>query len=143
MNESGTRFRIVVVEDNPCDVDLLRLALEEQGIHCELTVLEDGGEALAMARQRGKYAGFSTPDLMLLDLSLPKNDGPEILEALRANPAFADLTVAVLSSSSSPRDRARLQGFRVSRFITKPADLDEYLKIGAIIKQLLDLEPRK
>jgi CheY-like chemotaxis protein len=135
--DAEDRFHILVVEDNASDVDLLRLALEKEGIKYELTVIDDGGEALDLVRQRGKYSHAARPDLMLLDLSLPKNDGAEILEALRANPAFAGLKVAVLSSSSSPRDRARLERFGISRFVTKPADLDEYLKIGEIVRQLL------
>ena len=92
----------MVVEDNASDVDLLKLAMKNEGLECKLTVVEDGGDALDLVRQRGKYGGVPPPDLMLLDLSLPKNDGPEILEALRANPVFADLKVAMLSSSSSP-----------------------------------------
>ncbi len=141
MNEYKlSHFHIVVVEDNASDVDLLKLAIKNEGLECKLTVVEDGGDALDLVRQRGKYAGVPPPDLMLLDLSLPKNDGPEILEALRANPVFADLKVAVLSSSSSPRDRARLDQFHISRFVTKPADLDEYLRIGGIVRQLLTQE---
>lgn len=131
--------RVLLVEDNPGDVDLLRLAFSNANLECDLTVLDDGAEALAFARQRGKYAAAPAPDLAILDLNIPKNDGLEILEALRANPAFAELPVAVLSSSSSPRERSAVERFHIRRFITKPSDLEEFMNIGLIVKELLGL----
>src|ERR1700722_6747250 len=104
---------ILLVEDNPGDVDLLRLAFNSAELDCELTVLDDGGEALAFVRQEGKYAAVLMPDLAILDLNIPKNDGLEILEAMRENPTFAELPVAVLSSSSSPRERATMERFHI------------------------------
>ena len=100
------RARILVIEDNPADVELLRWALEDAGLDCELTVIDDGRDALDFVLQRGKHAASSPPDLAILDWNLPKNDGLEILEGLRGNHAFDGVPVAVLSSSSSPRDRA-------------------------------------
>jgi CheY-like chemotaxis protein len=129
--------RILLVEDNPGDVELLRLALKKAELECELTVLDDGDEALSLVRQQGQYAAARVPDLVVLDLNVPKYDGAEILEALRANPAFAEVKVAVLSSSSSPRERANLEKFHISRYITKPLDLDEFLRIGEVLKALL------
>jgi CheY-like chemotaxis protein len=130
-------FHIFVVEDNPGDVQLLQIALKAANVSCELTVVADGGEAIAFVQQRGQYANVATPDLAVLDLNLPKNDGLEILEAMRASEVFAKVPVAVLSSSSSPRDLASLERFHVERFIVKPPDLDEYLQIGLILKELL------
>lgn len=135
---SGTsKARILLVEDNSGDVELLRLAIKKAELECELTVLDDGAEALALVRQQGKYVGTPAPDLAVLDLNVPKYDGVEILEAMRANPAFVDVRVAVLSSSSSPRERANIAKYRVSRYITKPLDLDEFLAIGKILRELL------
>ena len=134
---SGRKIHIFVVEDNPGDVHLLRMALRAAKLNCELTVVEDGREALDFVQRRGKYENTSVPDLALLDLNLPKNDGIEILEAMRANPALAGVPVAILSSSSSPHDQARVARFHISRFIAKPPDLDQYLEIGVIIRQLL------
>jgi CheY-like chemotaxis protein len=131
------RVQILVVEDNAADVELLRRAFEDADLDCELTVIDDGGEAMAFAQQRGKYAGAAAPDLAVLDLNLPKNDGLEIVEAMRANRAFAEVPVAVLTSSSSPRDRAKMEAFGIGRYISKPPDLDEYLRIGSILKQFL------
>ena len=133
----GTRkSHILVVEDNPADVGLLRLALKAAQVECDLTVLEDGAEALAFVRHRQNPGDF-VPHLIVLDLNLPKNGGLEVLEAIRANPAFSGMAVAILSSSSSPRERARIEEFGVDRFITKPLDLDGFLGIGAILKTLL------
>jgi len=129
--------RVLVIEDNPADVELLRWALENAQVECDLVVIEDGGEALAFIQERGKHAGRETPDLTILDLNLPKYDGLELLEAMRSNPTFADVPVAVLSSSSSPRDRAKMEALHIGRYITKPPDLDEYLQIGYVVKQLL------
>jgi len=131
------KTQVLVVEDNPADVELLRWALDSAAVECELTVIEDGGEALAFVQQRGKYLGSTAPDLAILDLNMPKYDGMEILEAMRASQVFASVPVAVLSSSSSPRDRARMEAFNIGRYITKPPDLDEYLRIGLIVKELL------
>lgn len=128
---------ILLVEDNPGDVDLLRLAFETAELDCELTVLDDGGEALALVRQEGKYAEIPPPDLAILDLNVPKNDGLEILEAMRSNETYADVAVAVLSSSSSPRERAAMERFHIRRFIRKPSDLEEFMQIGSIVKELL------
>jgi CheY-like chemotaxis protein len=125
--------QIFVVEDNPGDVMLLKMALEDAEVDCELTVVSDGGEALAYVQQLGTQA----PDLVLLDLNLPKNDGIEILSVLRRNPSFLEVPVVILTSSSSPREMARIEGLQITRYLTKPLDFDEYLKIGVILKNLL------
>src|ERR1700726_3759497 len=87
---------ILLVEDNPGDVQLLRLALKKAEVDCELSVVDDGAEALELVRQHGKYAAFPAPDLLVLDLNIPKYDGVEILAAMRANPAWAHVRVAIL-----------------------------------------------
>jgi CheY-like chemotaxis protein len=130
-------IRVVVIEDNPADVGLLKMALDNADMHCELTVIADGAEAIAFSQQRGKYAGTPPPELIVLDLNLPKYDGPEILEAMRMNRAFDDVPVAVLTSSSSPHDRAKTEAFHISQYISKPPDLDEYLQLGVLLRDLL------
>jgi DNA-binding response OmpR family regulator len=132
------KTRILVVEDNPGDVALLRWALEAANVEFELTVIDDGREALMLAQQRGKYAGAEAPDLAILDLNLPRNDGIEILQAMRASQPFADVTVAILSSSTSPRERARLDALRIGRYIAKPADLEEFRQIGYVVRDLIE-----
>ena len=128
---------VLLVEDNPGDVELLRLALKTAGFECDLTVLDDGGEAIAMVKGQGKYADVAPPDLAILDLNVPKNDGIEIIESMRASEVYRDTQVVVLSSSSSPRDYARLERFHIARYITKPPDLDEFLNIGSQLKSLV------
>jgi DNA-binding response OmpR family regulator len=132
------KAHVLVVEDNPGDVELLRWAFGRAKIDCELIVIDDGAEAMAFVQQSGKYANAVAPDLAILDLNLPKYDGLEILGGMRANLAFASVPVAVLSSSSSPRDRARMEVFRIARYITKPPDLEEFLRIGEVVKELLE-----
>jgi len=80
---------------------------------------------------------FAAPDLAIVDLNLPKHSGLEIIEQMRANPKFSKMPVVVLSSSPAQRDRARMEGFRVSRYIVKPADLEEFMRIGWQIRELL------
>jgi CheY-like chemotaxis protein len=133
----GLKPEILVVEDNPGDVTLLKIALENAGVDCELTVMGDGGEALAYVQQLGAKSCPVAPDLVLLDLNLPKNDGIEILNILRRNPSFTEVPVVILTSSCSPRELARIEGLQITRHITKPLDFDEYLKIGFILKDLL------
>lgn len=131
---NGHRYRILVVEDNPNDVELLRMALEEADLDCDLTVIEDGGDALEFVRGR---AAAEAPDLAILDLNLPRRDGVEVLNGMRSNPALSEVPVAVLSSSALPRERARVEALHVRRYIQKPSDLDEFLKIGRAVRELL------
>ena len=131
------KVRILLVEDNPGDVELLRLALRTAKVNCDVIVIKDGREALDFVQQLGKYAHQEPPDLAVLDLNLPKNDGFEVLEAMRANNAFSGVPVAIVSSSSAPQELARMQRLAVDRFIPKPPDLDQYLQIGTALKELL------
>jgi CheY-like chemotaxis protein len=131
------KVRIVLVDDNPGDVRLLRLALKDADMNCELTVVDDGAEALEFVRQQGKYADRPTPDLAVLDWNLPKNGGLEILEAISENRAFTGVPVAILSSGLPPHDLAKIQ-FNLARYITKPSTLEEFLKIGLSLKALVE-----
>lgn len=131
------KVHILLIEDNPGDVALIRMALRNAGLDCDLTVIDEGGEAMAFVQQQGKYGASRAPDLAILDLNLPKNDGLEILAAMRGNQPFVEVPVAILSSSSWPRDRTKLEVFNIARYITKPPDLDEFMRIGLILKELL------
>jgi two-component system response regulator len=135
-NNAVAKARILVIEDNPGDVELIRMALELAGIDFELQVIDEGEGAMAyVQQQRNSVDGL--PDLVLLDLNLPKHSGLEILEAIRRNQAFAAVPVTVLSSSSSRRDRAKIEDFQIAMYITKPPDLEEFLKIGPTLKNML------
>jgi CheY-like chemotaxis protein len=136
---SETRpIRLLVAEDNAADVYLLKVALEEKGVAFTMDVLSDGAEA--MARVAAPLEA-EPPDLVLLDLNLPKHDGREILAAMRANPGFRDVPVAVLTSSESPRDRTDAQRLGATIYLRKPSDLDEFLRLGDVIRRLVSGEP--
>ena len=137
------RSRILVIEDNPADVELLRRALRYAGLDCELAVIDDGVDALTFVRQSGTLSGGPVPDLAIVDLNLPKHGGLEIVAAMRANPLFSELAVVILTSSSAPRDRAVLERFQIARYMVKPPDLDEFLKIGSELKQILAAHDRR
>jgi CheY-like chemotaxis protein len=128
---------ILLVEDNVADVYLFRMALQNAELNFELTVINDGGGAMAFARGEGMYAGAPVPDLALIDLSLPKNDGLQVLEAMRETARFADMPVVVLSSSASPPPRIKDERLRVARYIVKPPNLEEFLRIGTVLKEIL------
>ncbi len=131
------RFRILLVEDNPGDVYLFEQALKSAGLDFELTVIEDGAEALAFARRQGKYAEAAVPDLAVLDANLPKNEGVEVLQAIRQSEHLSSIPVAIMSSSVTPSDQEKANELRVERYIAKPLDLDQYLLIGETLKQVL------
>ena len=131
------KFQILLVEDNPGDIYLFRQALKGAGLNFELTVIEDGEEALAFAKRDGKYAGSPVPDLAVLDVNLPKIQGTEVLGAMRRNEELARVPVALMTSSATPGDQAISKEFNVTRYIMKPLDLEDFLQIGNVLKQLL------
>ena len=134
---TGEVFRILLVEDNEADVYLFRKALESAGLEFELIVMEDGGKAIEFVRGEGEHAGRAIPDLAVIDLSLPKNDGVQVLEAIRADERFTGMPVVVTSSSATPPARLNEKHLQVARYITKPPDLEEFLQIGAALKEAL------
>jgi DNA-binding response OmpR family regulator len=129
--------RILVIEDNGSDVFLLNRALKKQELRFELVHLLDGASALAFVRKQGSFANAAIPNLILLDLNLSKYTGEDILREIR-NARYLDaVPVCVWSSSRSRLDEAILKDLGISRFITKPAGLDQFMEIGKTIKDLL------
>jgi two-component system, chemotaxis family, response regulator Rcp1 len=129
--------RILVIEDNGSDVFLLKRALKKQDLRFELVHLLDGAAALAFIRRQGTWADAALPNLILLDLNLAKYTGEDILHEIRNARYLDGVPVCVWSSSRSRRDEALLKDLGVSRFITKPAGLDQFMEIGKTIKDLL------
>jgi CheY-like chemotaxis protein len=129
--------RILVIEDNSADVFLLGRALDQQHRQFELTCLADGDEALAFIRREGAYADAATPNLILVDLNLPRCDGVDLLREIRNTQHLAGVPVCAWSSSQSRRDRELLKELGVVRFITKPSGLDQFMQIGKILADLL------
>lgn len=132
---TGGRARLLVVEDNAGDVGLLRMALQHARLDCELIIAEDGAKALDYIRSRG--VPLDAPDLAIIDLNLPKHDGFELLEAIQRSSAWADVPVLVFSSSPYADNRKKLDFLRAVRFRAKPPDLDEYLEIGLVVREML------
>jgi chemotaxis family two-component system response regulator Rcp1 len=130
---NGRVFYILLVEDNAADIYLFRQALRRAGLAFELTVISDGGEALAFASGDAKRV----PDLLVLDLNLPKIGGCQVLETLRRNPALSSTRVAVMTSSAASQDYEKCTVLGVNRYIIKPLGLEEFLRIGELVKQLL------
>jgi two-component system, chemotaxis family, response regulator Rcp1 len=129
--------RILVIEDNRSDVFLLDRALKKQDFRFELVHLLNGNEALPFIRRQGVYAAAAIPDLILVDLNLSKYTGEDILREIRSASHLGGVPVCVWSSSRSRRDEALVKDLGISRFITKPCGLDQFMEIGKIIKDLL------
>ncbi|MEN6536659.1 MAG: response regulator [Bryobacteraceae bacterium] len=130
--------RILVIEDSSADVFLLGRALNKQDRRFELISLADGDAALAFIRREGAYANAAIPNLILVDLNLPRCDGVDILREIRQTKHLAGVPVCAWSSSQSRRDRELLTELGVVRFITKPSGLDQFMEIGKILKDLLE-----
>ena len=133
-------FQILLVEDNPADVYLFRESLQAAGLKADLTIIENGADGLAFARRQEQYAEYPVPDLAVLDLNLlgiGGIGGISILEAMRQNKDLEGVPVFIMTSSSGPSEKARAMELGIDRFITKPPDLEEYLKIGYLVKETL------
>ena len=128
-------LEVLLAEDNPADVRLTELALEQTEFHVNLTVAEDGEEAMAILRKEGQFAQLSRPDLVLLDLNLPKKDGREVLAELKADADLAKIPVVVLTTSRRESDMRYVYGLNASSYIAKPVDLVEFDKM---IRDLLN-----
>jgi two-component system, chemotaxis family, response regulator Rcp1 len=119
-------LEILLVEDNPGDARLVKEALAELKLHNQLQVVEDGVEALAYLRREGRYAGAARPDLILLDLNLPKKDGREVLAEVKSNPDWRRIPIVVLTSSESPLDVTTTYDLHANCYVNKPVDFEQY-----------------
>lgn len=131
-------MEIFIAEDNRADVYLIRKALEDKQIAHRLHVVEDGEEAAEFLRRAGQER--PCPDLIILDLNLPRQDGYEILQQLREHPDCGSKPVIVISSSDSPKDYALAKRLDAT-FFRKPSDLEEFLRIADLILEKLQGKP--
>ena len=122
-------IEILLVEDSPADVDLTREALEDAKVHNSLHVASDGVEALAFLRREGRYADAPHPDLILLDLNLPKKDGREVLAEIKADPLLRRIPVVVLTTSEAEQDILQSYDLHANCYVTKPVDLDAFIHV--------------
>jgi len=127
--------QVLLAEDNPADVYLIREALRENGVTCKLQVAADGKEVLQILT--GEVPGVESLNLIILDLNLPRHDGIEILERL-GQMGLGHIPVVVLTSSDSPRDRQMAIQLGAARYLRKPSGLEQFLNLGAIFKELLN-----
>ena len=120
---------ILLVEDNPGDVRLTREALREGKVRNNLYVAADGVEALEFLRREGRYSDAVRPDLILLDLNLPKKDGREVLQDIKADPLLRYIPVVVLTSSQAEQDILRAYDLHANCYVSKPVDLDQFIHV--------------
>lgn len=120
---------ILLVEDNPGDVRLTQEAFKEAKLRNALHVCTDGEQALAYLRGEGEHAGAKRPDLILLDLNLPKVDGREVLQAIKADPSLRRIPVVVLTTSSADEDVLRVYELAGNCYITKPVDFENFINV--------------
>ncbi len=120
---------ILLVEDNPADVRLTREALNSDRLWNRLSVTTDGVEAMAYLRREGKFAAAPRPDLILLDLNLPKKDGREVLAEIKADPDLKLIPIVVLTLSAGEEDLLKSYGLHADCYIEKPVDLRQFMKV--------------
>ena len=129
--------RIVLAEDNPADVRLVREALREHEVNCELHVLTDGEEVVSFITGLDLDSEHPCPDLLLLDMHLPKCDGDEVLKHLRASERCARTRVVVLTSSDAPSDHQSAEKNAAIHYFRKPSTLVQFMYLGQIVKDVL------
>lgn len=135
MTSSGQPIDILLVEDDPGDELMTREAFEDNKIGNNLYVARDGEEALEFLYREGRWPEAPRPDLILLDLNLPKYDGRQVLERIKSDPNLAPIPVVVLTTSAAEEDILRSYKLHANAYVTKPVDLDQFV---AAIKQIDD-----
>src|SRR5918996_845764 len=122
-------IQVLLVEDNPGDVRLTKEALKEGKLLNQLTVVGDGVEALSFLRKEGIYADALQPELILLDLNLPKKDGREVLAEIKADPNLRRIPVVVLTTSGAEQDILESYNLHANCYVKKPVDLDAFIEV--------------
>ena len=131
----GKPIEILLVEDNPGDIRLIKEALNEGNVLNKLHVVEDGMEALAFLNQEGNYSDAPRPGLILLDLNLPKKDGRDVLAEIKTNGDLKRIPVVVLTTSHSEEDILKSYDLDANCYITKPVDLDQFISVVRSINE--------
>ena len=125
----GEPIEILLVEDSPDDADLTIDALRDGRVRNHVTHLEDGVEAMAFLRREGSYADAPRPDLILLDLNLPRKNGREVLAEVKADPDLRRIPVVIMTSSDDEKDVLAAYNLYVNCYVTKPVDLDQFIGV--------------
>ncbi|MGZ4562170.1 MAG: response regulator [Mycobacterium sp.] len=127
MTSAGRAIEILLVEDDPGDELITREAFEHNKLKNNLHVAHDGEEGLDFLYKRGDFAGAPRPDLILLDLNLPKYDGRQLLEKVKSDPDLSRIPIVVLTTSSAEEDILRSYELHANAYVTKPVDLDQFI----------------
>jgi CheY-like chemotaxis protein len=132
---AGQPIEVLLVEDDPGDVLLIREAFDFNKVHNNLNVVNDGEQALAYLRREGEHAGSQRPDLILLDLNLPRKDGREVLAEVKADAELRTIPVVVLTTSEAEEDVLKSYQLHANAYVTKPVDFERFV---AIVRQIDD-----
>ncbi len=135
MEDFGVPIEVLLVEDDPGDVLMTREAFTEYKVRNNLNVVADGAEAIAYVRQEGQFANAVRPDLILLDLNLPRRDGREVLRELKSDPAVCEIPIVVLTTSAAEADILASYKLHANAYVTKPVDFDRFM---SVVKQIDD-----
>jgi len=129
IEEMGRPAEFLLVEDNPGDVRLTKEALRDSKVRNHLNVLGDGFAAMDFLQRKPPYENAPRPDIILLDLNLPKMDGREVLSRIKADPNLRRIPVVVITSSEAEQDILKTYDLHVNCYVTKPVDLDQFIKV--------------
>jgi len=130
----GKPVEILLVEDNEGDVGLIEEVFEEAKIRNNIHVAEDGEEAILFLHGEGKFSGSPRPDIILLDLNLPKKDGREVLKEIKEDNNLKNIPVVILTTSNAEKDILRAYDLHANAYITKPLDFDQFIKVVGSIE---------
>ncbi|MEM7130681.1 MAG: response regulator [Chloroflexota bacterium] len=133
-NAMGRPIEVLMFEDNPDDILLTQEALVETKVHVNLNVVQDGVEGLAFLRRQGRYTDVPRPDLILLDLNLPKKDGREVLAEIKTDASLKLIPVVVLTTSEADEDILKAYALHANCYITKPVDLNQFIRVVKMIE---------
>jgi len=122
-------IEILLVEDNPGDVRLTMEALRDAKVHNRISVAKDGVEAMAILRREGQHVNAPRPDLILLDLNLPRKDGREVLAEIKADDRLKQIPVVILTTSHAEQDILKSYDLHANCYVTKPVDLDQFISV--------------
>ncbi|MBC6457227.1 response regulator [Actinomadura sp. HBU206391] len=129
MTEAARPIEVLLVEDDPGDVLLTKEAFADNKVRNNLTVVSDGEEATAYLRREGDYADAPRPDMILLDLNLPRKDGREVLEEVKADPELRSIPVVVLTTSDADEDILHSYDLHANAYVTKPVDFEQFIRV--------------
>jgi CheY-like chemotaxis protein len=128
-------IEILLVEDNPADVQLTIEALKDAKLNNHLSVAEDGVEAMAFLRKEGKYAAAPRPDLILLDLNMPRRNGREVLQDIKSDNSLKTIPVVILTTSEAEQDILKSYKLNANCYVTKPVDFYQFMKVVKAIEE--------